>query len=396
MEQAKKIRPGRSAGAYILPGYDRFDQKNNMMCASGWNPRYAGTGPAEIRGAAARRMRERQLGFGPRDFAFLKAAGTNLAAAGVEINTSDAGGISWNAIPRAPGSVETRDGDDFPAYEGTRCENTNMLKKMARVFGATDSGVCRLDRRFVYKSYFSAATGQSCPIRFSDETGLEHITAPATLPDGTKVIPASMQYALVLVFPMEYRGVMTAPTMTHMATTAVSYSQISYTVMALAEFIRALGYYAIPSINDTAISIPMAIDAGLGEPTRNAKLAHPVYGTNCRIAKIITSLPLEEDTPIAFGAYERCRTCKRCAKSCPAGAISMGDDMADGGLGDYSHMRVRQWPVNHAKCKAFWAEMGTNCGICVARCTLNRPKAVSADEFWTQGTACPDESCGNG
>ena len=69
----------------------------------------------------------------------------------------------------------------------------------------------------------------------------------------------------------------------------------------LAEFIRILGYKAIPMGNDTSLSIPLAIDAGLGELGRHGLLITPEYGPCVRLCKVFTDLPLEPDKPIQFG-----------------------------------------------------------------------------------------------
>ena len=61
----------------------------------------------------------------------------------------------------------------------------------------------------------------------------------------------------------------------------------------VAEFIRRLGYNAIPAANDTALSIPLAVDAGLGQAGRHGLLINLKVGARCRISKIFTDLPLE-------------------------------------------------------------------------------------------------------
>jgi epoxyqueuosine reductase len=50
---------------------------------------------------------------------------------------------------------------------------------------------------------------------------------------------------------------------------AVNNSNEAAIVMQLAAYIRNLGFQAIASMNDTALVIPYAIKAGLGEYGRN-------------------------------------------------------------------------------------------------------------------------------
>ena len=63
--------------------------------------------------------------------------------------------------------------------------------------------------------------------------------------------------------------------------------------------------------NDTALSIPLAIDAGLGELGRNGLLITPEYGACVRLCKVFTDLPLEADRPVEFGLAEICQRCRR-------------------------------------------------------------------------------------
>ena len=243
---------------------------------------------------------------------------------------------------------------------------------MAALFGAHDAGICLLDRRWVYSHYYDPETRESYPIRFSDEAGYEHHTEPGVLEDRSQIIPAGMKYVIVFIHEMEYSGIAEAPTLTQMATTLRTYSEISLTTISMAEFIRGLGYHAIPSANCTAINIPLAIDAGLGELGRNAKLIHPRFGPRCRISKVITDLPLQADIPMAFGVTAFCDICKKCAKTCPGQAIPEGERSFEP-VGEFSSYGVRQWQVDHDRCKKYQAKVGTNCGICLKACPYNKP-----------------------
>jgi len=161
-----------------------------------------------------------------------------------------------------------------------------------------------------------------------------------------------------------------------MATTLTVYSKISFTTVMLAEFIRGLGYNAIPSANDTAISIPLAIDAGLGELGRNAKLITPRFGPRCRISKVITDLPLVVGHAKPWGVTEFCNVCRKCAKNCPSEAIPTGKRSFEP-MGIFSPHGVLQWQLDHMKCYEYWAKVGTNCGICIRACPFNKSKRWS-------------------
>lgn len=182
-----------------------------------------------------------------------------------------------------------------------------------------------------------------------------------------------MKYVVVLIYEMNEEAVATSPTLTAMAGTQTIYSKISFSTVSIAEYIRGLRYNAIPSANCTGLSIPMAIDAGLGQLSRNAKLINPRFGPRCRISKIITDLPLAVNSPIDFGVTEFCNACMKCAIHCPAKAIPFGDRSFEPVDETGSH-GVLQWQLDHKKCAEFSAKVGTNCGICIRVCPFNKSK----------------------
>ncbi len=98
-----------------------------------------------------------------------------------------------------------------------------------------------------------------------------------------------------------------APTSLGDAATGLGYSHSAFTVASLAEFIRGLGYQAIPSVNDTALSVPFAVEAGIGELSRLNKLVTPEFGPAVRLCKVFTDLPMACDKPVDFGLVEFCK-----------------------------------------------------------------------------------------
>ena len=77
------------------------------------------------------------------------------------------------------------------------------------------------------------------------------------------------------------------------------YSMMVYTANLMAAFIRGLGYKAIPCGNDTALSIPLAMAAGLGEWSRMGLLVTEKFGPRVRLCKVFTDMPaIFEKAPI--------------------------------------------------------------------------------------------------
>ena len=92
-----------------------------------------------------------------------------------------------------------------------------------------------------------------------------------------------MDFGLVETYPSALAG----------AATGREYSHESTIVMQVAAYIRNLGYQAVPSMNDTALVIPYAIKAGLGEYGRNQMVLTPEFGPRVRFSKIFTDLQLQ-------------------------------------------------------------------------------------------------------
>jgi reductive dehalogenase len=139
----------------------------------------------------------------------------------------------------------------------------------------------------------------------------------------------------------------------------------------LAQFIRGLGYKAIPCGNDTALSIPIAIEAGLGELGRNGLLITEKFGPRVRLCKVFTDLPLVPDEPHFFGVEEFCRKCLKCAEDCPSQAISSGEKTT-GALNRSNNPGVLKWPVNAEQCYKYWIANRLDCANCISVCNFNK------------------------
>jgi len=142
------------------------------------------------------------------------------------------------------------------------------VKRVAKLFGASLTGICKLNKDWLYE-------------------GVD--------------VPEKFEKVIVLAVEMDADGIATSPAVLAAAATGVGYSKMAFTLACMGEFIRNLGYEATQCGNDTALSIPLAIDAGLGELGRNGLLITPQYGPRVRICKIFTDLTLEPDKPIKFG-----------------------------------------------------------------------------------------------
>ncbi|MEL6250466.1 MAG: reductive dehalogenase [Bacteroidota bacterium] len=228
-------------------------------------------------------------------------------------------------------------------------ESTKRIKQASLMFGAGAVGICELDERWVYEDNFRRKTEASPEMD----------------------LPKSYTHAILLIIPMDYRLSKTYPAALSGAATGLGYSIGLNAANSLAQFITNLGFGATASLNDTALNIPMAIEAGLGEYGRHGLLITPKFGPNIRIAKVFTDLPLIADKPIEFGVKEFCEICNKCASSCPVKAIPHGEPQ-DKAPNISSLEGIRKWTVNAEKCFKFWVGMNTDCAICIRVCPYNK------------------------
>jgi reductive dehalogenase len=192
------------------------------------------------------------------------------------------------------------------------------------------------------------------------------------------VIPERVDRAIVLIFTQDYDSIKCAPDLPVSITTNLGYARMGFTAVSLAEFIRAMGYVAIPSMNDTALSVPLAIDAGLGEFGRHGLLITPEFGSNVRIAKVLTDMPLQADKPVNLGIKRFCQVCKVCAEKCPSRSIPFDDPTWEGKT-RCNNPGVYKWYLDMEKCLYFWMANGTSCSSCIAYCPFTKPPGFLHD-----------------
>jgi len=334
----------QGAGRYVVGKVGAFDQKNEMFRRPLWDPEMLALGKKFYMTEVPPKNKP---GFRLTDQALVNAAWhlENTFAQGVAGGRMGMYGWEWDRIfeyPRVPPGLKI-DTDD-PAGV------TRTLKKAATFFGAALVGVCQLDRRWVYSSIYSRREQTSLPVALSDE----------------------YQYAVALAIEMDYTAIGCSPASPASAATGLGYSKMAFIAGLLAHYIRGLGYKAIACGNDTGCSIPIAIDAGLGELARNGLLITPTFGPRVRLAKVFTDLPLIPDKPVEFGVWDFCMRCEKCAKKCPSQSIMYGKPMAKP-INISNREGLLRWPVNAETCLAFWAANGTDCSNCIRTCPFNKP-----------------------
>jgi epoxyqueuosine reductase len=278
-------------------------------------------------------VNEEKTGYSRVDFA--------LAYASWIVHDAFGGGVSHTKIKlyRTPSCTVGIDWTKTKYEIADRRKASAYVKRAAKLFGASLTGICKLNRNWLY--------------------------AEADVPE-------KLENAIVFAIEMDADGIAASPAVPAAAATGTGYSKMSFILACMGEFVRNLGYEAIQCGNDTALSIPLAIDAGLGELGRNGLLVTPQYGSRVRLCKIFTDLPLEPDVPMEFGVKEFCRRCKLCAKNCETGAISTKDEPSFEVTCRSNSPGSLKYYVNSELCYKFWCENGIDCSTCVTVCPYSR------------------------
>ena len=245
-------------------------------------------------------------------------------------------------------------------------EMSREIKKISKFFGADLCGITDADPRWIYASRVDTRD-------FSE--------VPNDLPDG-------MTSVIVLGHEMDRDLVDTYPSALAGAATGREYSHEATIVMQLAAYIRNLGYEAVPSMNDTALVIPYAIKAGLGEYARNQLVITPEFGPRLRFSKIFTNIPLEHDSAKPRGVQDFCKICSKCADSCPVKVLPFGEPKETNN--NISSIKgVKKWTSDAAKCFSFWGNMASDCAICLRVCPFNRDFRKIHNRLWLQLALSP-------
>ena len=354
--------------------YQRFDEKMHMIYRHMWDeslPTYKQMFYTNIMD----HIKENKEGYTRFDFAFVKSAWTvykkfpmAFSWTGSDQNLGDFYGTEWTKKPHKI--------DNIPVL-------TRKVKKAAKFFGAALVGITNIDKKWIYNSGMNmGALSKKDMMKNAMRKG-ESSKPPF---DQEISLPNGISNAIVMAIEMDPIGIATAPAQPASAAAANGYSRMAFTLACIGELIRNLGYTAIQCGNDTAISIPLAVDAGLGALGRIGLLVTKKYGPRVRLCKVFTNMPLEHDQPdldFITKVDNICKECTKCADACETGAISSDSEKSFSAPTPSNNPGVKKWFVDVEKCFEYWVENSGDCGKCIAACPLSKiQREISPTEFW--------------
>ncbi|MFW9773824.1 MAG: hypothetical protein ACFFEO_16860, partial [Candidatus Thorarchaeota archaeon] len=231
--------------------YCRFEEKNHMIYRRLWDKSLSTFGKM-FEENIENHINSKKEGYSRVDFAIVAAGWTvyerfPFAFAWQRKNDYDIGyGLDWMKI-----KYQIKDPKDF----------TLILKKAAKFYGASLVGVTDINEKWIYKTGFLRTDMTS---EADSKKELREGKSSKEILENAINLPEGINKAIVMAIEMDHDAISTAPAQPAAAAAAVAYSKMAFVISCLGEFIRNLGYRAIQCGNDTAISIPLAIDAGLG------------------------------------------------------------------------------------------------------------------------------------
>ncbi|MEO1290779.1 MAG: 4Fe-4S dicluster domain-containing protein [Chloroflexota bacterium] len=171
------------------------------------------------------------------------------------------------------------------------------------------------------------------------------------------------KYAISVVLPMDREIMLTTPSAESSHEITEVYCAVGQIANQLSMRIRAIGHEAkavsgIDAASAEVLHIPIALDAGLGQLGKHGSMITKDYGSNVRLATVLTNLPLAVDDPVDIGVDDFCASCQICTTNCPPHAIFDTKQMVRG---------EEKWYVNFDTCVPYFSNNG-GCGICIEVC----------------------------
>ncbi len=208
---------------------------------------------------------------------------------------------------------------------------TELIRTKAREMGFGEVGFTRYDRRYVYK--------------FKRDW-------------------SKFPNAICLAYEQDFEPTQSAPSREAEGPHYAIYRIMGALALDLADYIRSLGYHAQVHnpLSNSAVMIPMFVEAGLGQLGANGQLLSPHFGSRARLMMITTDAEVTYDQPVDYGIHAFCNICQVCVNRCPARAL----------------MRDKVWWRGAEKHKLIYRRCRPvmtryeGCAVCMKTCPIQR------------------------
>jgi epoxyqueuosine reductase len=257
-------------------------------------------------------------------------------------------------------------------WKGTPEEAAKMLRVVMRHLGAAHVAFVPLDEKTQKLIYSVDPDGK--------EIILENSAGEPKETEKQRIIPIQrFKWFMVWTVQMSEETLKRAPAPLGAATTAMTYTEGVQMNNQMQDFLRGIGYWGLAesSLNALAIAPALGVMGGLGEMSRLNRMISPEFGPMVRVFKMIIDLPVATDKPINAGIMEFCKSCKKCAEACPSSALSFETEPSWEVKGGWSNPGHKAYYEDSLKCRTYWQEAATNCGVCFSVCPF-----AKKDQAW--------------
>ncbi len=202
-------------------------------------------------------------------------------------------------------------------------------------------------------------------IRTLGVSGIGYTTVDAHMIFKDKAIQYNQ--AIVLTMEMNKASIDTVPSKTGIKEIFRTYYGLGVAVNKISSYMQVRGYNAMPSpaLGGNVSYIPLAEKAGLGVAGKHGLLiTDQDFGPSLRLAAVFTdieNLPKTGENPHLW-VKDYCKSCLRCVKKCPSGAIYETNTL-------FNSKEGLETTIDYKKCAVpFTNDYG--CTVCVKECTL--------------------------